>query len=337
MKSRSHHNSNPSADTTPEPERGLDRWKAEVAGWLGKDPDERWGAQLLRIASDMMIVCGEDLEILHHNRAFLKAVGYHEGSFRRQRLDEFFPAGERQGVFAAFQDWRRGHAAGMRFQASLLTTKGLRPCDFRAVRSRDRDGGYVYYLVARDTPERARTLSQLEESSPEPFFRGLPVAAWRTDADLRILHAYGSLWPELGVASEDLVGEVFGRRHDTLLPSVLLLVDCSDTLAGMSLQTEVSRENEIYNVTVEPFLDAAGRVVGTVGMVRRAATPIQTGATHRGGERGGRHHAPPAASSGISIVTGRVPKFGDDPEETVLSQLAGAPPLAPASRPGPRA
>lgn len=300
----------------PETERRLVRWKNAMAGLLRRDPEARWGAQLLRIASDMIVICDESLTILHHNRAFLKAVGHTSGSFQGLWLGDFFPSEERDGVSDAFGDWRRGHAAGMRFQAGLLTMKGRRPCEFRAVRSRNRDGSFLYYLVAREAVEAKTPGRPPAEGDTDPFFRGLPVAAWRTDGSLRITQAFGSLWPELGAASEDLVGERFGRRHDSLLPEALQAIDCSDALAGMSLQTELEREGTRYNVAVEPFLDASGGIVGTVGILRRAARPAPVPDRRETAPRSRVRHPSPAVASSlrIDIVTGRVPRF-DEPDE----------------------
>jgi PAS domain S-box-containing protein len=323
-------------DATPEPERRWVRWKNAMAGLLRRDLDGRWGGQLLRIASDMILICDESLTILHHNRAFLKAVGYTTGSFRGLSLNDFFPSEERAGVAEAFADWRRGHAAGMRFQAGLLTTKGRRPGDFRVVRSRNRAGSFLYYLVAREMNEAKKPAQGSSEERSDPFFRGLPVAAWRTDSDFRITHAFGSLWPELGAASEDLVGELVGHRHGSLLPGVLQSIDCSDTAAGMSLQTEADFQGQRYSVTVEPFLDAGGRVVGTVGILRRAAHhsavdrlygETVSAARHR------HHGAPVVPSLGTRIVNARVPKFngpaGDETEPLLSSDSLGSMPGLP--------
>lgn len=294
-------------ECAPLPERGFARWKADFVKLFQKNPDKRWGAPLMRIASDMILVCNESLEICHHNRAFLKAIGYHSGSYRGVGLDAFFPGKERESFLQVFQEWRKGHAAGMRVQAPLLTLRGARPFEIRVVRCRDKKGAYYYYMIGREASE-ARRASRLEEEAQDPFFQGLPVAVWRTDAGLRITKVYGSLWPDLGAASEDLIGEVFGRRHDTLLPEVLRGIDCTDTLAGMSLQTELVSGADCFNVTVEPVIDAAGSVVGTIGLLRRA---LPGGAIPETGTTGlrPRHHQPPAAPGGISIVTGRVPRF----------------------------
>lgn len=289
--------------------------------FLSRASEGRWGAQMLRIASDMMLVCDEDLAILHHNRAFLKAVGYAQGSFLGTNLADFFPSDEREGVRKVFQDWHRGHAAGMRFQAPLLTTKGQRPSDFRAVRSRDQDRGgiYVYYIVARELPPSEKTPGSADESHERggAFLRGLPVAAWRTDGQLRITQAFGSLWPEIDAASEDLVGETVGHQ-DSLLPPVLRGIDFTDALSGMSVQTEVRHGEESYIVTVEPFLDSEGRLVGTVGFLRRSircgavadrfVVPPREGLSTP-------HHAPPAiaceaATAPVATLRRATDEFG---------------------------
>jgi len=316
MKSAKSRPSDP-RDSAPEPERRLLRWKNAMVGLMQRDLDSQWGAQLLRIASDMIVICDESLTILHHNRAFLKGIGYTNGSFRGSKLDDFFPSEERDGMVDAFEEWRRGHAAGMRFQADLLTTKGRWSGDFRVVRSKNRDGSYQYFLVVRDVVEAKKPNRASNNDDSDPFFRGLPVAAWRTDAGLRITQAFGSLWPELGGASADLIGELFGHRHDSLLPGVLQAIDCSDTLSGMSLQTEVEVGGQRYNVTVEPFLDAFGQVVGTVGMLRRAApgSVVVDGPRLVSGGVRLRHHALPVAPPhGINIVTTRVPRFFEKDE-----------------------
>jgi len=278
----------------------------------------------MRISSDMIIVCDENLRICHHNRAFLKAIGHSSGSFCGQSLDVFFPEADRKGVIEAFHEWRKGHAAGMRFQASFLTARGARVCDVRVVRSRDKRGSFFYYMVVREDARSGRSERHSEDHEPEPFFQGLPVAAWRTDPSLSVTRVYGNLWPVLGAESEDLIGKNMGEPKRSRLPDVFCGIDCTDALAGMSLQTEVTRHGETFSVTVEPFLDEAGRVVGTVGLLRRSPQSSQTArndfapfSTITAENNRTRHHLPPWTSdSGISIVTGRVPRFSDDADES---------------------
>jgi len=150
-------------DVSPEPVRGLKRWKTEIAKVFGRGPDSRWGTQLMRIASDMILVCDESLEIRHHNRAFLKGVGFTQGTFTSKNLIQFFPSEDQDDVVEAFVRLKRGHAAGMRFNATFLTMKGRRHFDTRVVRNRNIDGTFFYYLVARDITE---LLDAAEKADP---------------------------------------------------------------------------------------------------------------------------------------------------------------------------
>ena len=224
----------------------------------------------MRIASDMILVCDESLEILHHNRAFLKGVGHTEGTFKSKNLIHFFPSEDQDDVIEAFARLKRGHAAGMRFNATFLTMKGRRQFDARVVRNRTINGSFFYYLVARDITEHHDGLLGSEGHSGDPLFWNLPVAAWRTDENLCILQTYGDLWTDLGVTKEGLIGGDLSQNEHQNLPLFLLGIDYRDTLSGMTLNTDVARNGENFNVTVEPFLDTEGRIVGTIGILRRA-------------------------------------------------------------------
>ncbi len=311
--------SNCTSESAPDPRRDRASWKNVFTGFLGSSSESRWGAQLIRISSDMIVICDEDLRIRHHNRAFLKAIGHTSGSFCGQALVAFVPESDRESLLAAFGEWRSGHAAGMRFQTSFLTNRGMRNFDVRAVRSRDRRRFFTYYLVAREAASSRRSGQRAGEQQPEPFFTGLPVAAWRTDSALCITSVYGDLWSELGEVGADSVGKTFGLQADSSLPAFLQGIDCADALTGMSFQTEVTWRGERFSVTVEPFLDSSGGVLGTVGFLRRSPASAQ-GILDRYPTRReihpvscSRHHLPPwAAGFGISVVTGRVPKLVED-------------------------
>jgi PAS domain S-box-containing protein len=255
---------------SPEPGKALPKWRLELDKMFGKDPEARWGKQLIRVASDMILVCDESLAILHHNRAFLKAVGYHDGSFTGQRLLNFLPSADRREAGEAFDGLRRGHAAGMRFCATMLSVKGHRQIDARAVRSRNYDGTFFYYIVAREVTDLHEQLEQSRASQVDPLFSHLPVAAWRTDEKLRVLEACGTLWNDLGLSRETFVGAELAGSEGAPMPPFLVDIDFCDTMAGMTLHTAVRMNGHHFSVTVEPFLDEAGRIVGTIGVLRRA-------------------------------------------------------------------
>lgn len=324
-------------DVSPEPVRGVSRWRTEIARVFGRGPDSRWGSQLIRIASDMILICDESLEICHHNRAFLKGIGYTQGSFTGGNLVNFFPSEDRDDAIAAFVRLKRGHAAGMRLNATFLTVKGCRQFDVRVVRNRTVDGSFFYYLVARDVTEQLEGLISVEDGAADPLFGHLPVAAWRTDESLRVVQAYGGLWADLGVARERLIGGSLGQNEDGMLPRFLLDIDYSDTLAGMTLNTEVTWNGDNFNATVEPFLDSDGRVVGTIGILRRAKAssriaklePLETpglSGVNRTNLKTRKVLLEPVAAAISSPASNPRPRFfapGTEPVSTGLSEATG--------------
>jgi PAS domain S-box-containing protein len=263
------HSQDPS-EQSPEPRKALPKWRHELKRMFGRDPETRWGKQLIRVASDMIVICDESLEILHHNHAFLKNVGYQEGIFVGENFLSFLPSADRDGVDEAFAGLRRGHAAGMRFGATILTMKGCRQIDARVVRSRNYDGSFFYYIMARDFTEQQEQMEESRSSQVEPLYQYLPVAAWRTDENLRVLEASGTLWSDLGFACEAFVGAELAGNGGNPLPPFLVNIDFCDTMAGVTLHTALRMDGHYFSVTVEPFLDEAGKIVGTVGILRRA-------------------------------------------------------------------
>ncbi len=250
----------------PTPTRG----GAGVSAIFGRNAEAKWGSQLIRIASDIILVCTEELVILHHNRAFLKAVGYGEGSFVGQQLPDFIPREESESVVSAFRSFSEGHAAGMRFSFPLLTTSGTSRFVTRVVRSRHPKGAYRYYLVARGESKVRKTELPVQEELIDPLFQKLPVAVWRTDGDLVVSQACGNLWPDLGVKCKDLVGGKLSDATGLSIPRVLLEIDFSDPQDGNTLHTDLVWHEKNYTVTVEPFFDEAGELLATVGTIRRA-------------------------------------------------------------------
>ncbi|HQZ26728.1 MAG: PAS domain-containing protein [Verrucomicrobiales bacterium] len=271
-----HHHRTPGSafEPSPEPDDVLPRWWRGIQKTFSQDPEDRWGPQMFRIASDMMVVCTDTLEICHHNRAFLKGIGYASGCFSGRFLFDFFPQEDRASAIDAFAGLKSGHAAGMRISATFLTLRGRRQMDARAVRSRNQDGSFVYYLVLRDVTEQLKATELVQARSAENLFGSLPVAVWKTDSQLKVTETTGALWSELGYSRERLIGGDLSDPHSVRLPSFFLDLDYCDTMAGMSFQTEVSVENQPYSITVEPILDTSNRVVGTIGILRRSKIPV---------------------------------------------------------------
>ena len=261
-------------ESSPEPDCELPRWRREIQKVFSQEPEERWGPQMFRVSSDMMLVCTDSLEICHHNRAFLKGIGYTSGSFSGHFLSGFFPLDDRTSAINAFEGLKTGHAAGMRISATFLTLRGRRQMDVRVVRSRNQDDSFFYYLVMRDVTEQLEATELARSRSADKLFGSLPVAVWKTDPHLKVTEITGNLWKDLGYSRERIIGGDLSDARSLSLPSFLLDLDYCDTMAGMSFHSEVSVDDQNYSITVEPVLDLSNRVVGTIGILRRSKAPV---------------------------------------------------------------
>lgn len=258
-------------DEPPVPNADHPRWMDSFARAFGDDADARWGRRIVRHASDMLVVCDGGLRILYHNRAFLRSIGYQAGSYVGQSLLSFFPEMDRAEAEAAFRRLVDGRSAGMRIAASYRTLRGERHLEARVIRRRCQEDSFHLYLVARDDTERVEHEKELEAARIEPLFNGLPVAAFRTDRRLRIVRAFGELWREgFGVEAKRLVGADLSRRDCERTPPFLREIDYCDTMAALSLRDTFTWNGGAFEVTVEPFIDGKKRVVGSVGLIRRA-------------------------------------------------------------------
>lgn len=270
-----------SGDVSPQPGSASVKWKAAFACAMGEDAVAKWGKQLLRITNDMVVICNEDLEIVYHNRGFIRGIGHFEGTYERQNLINFFPATDRPAASKAFSSLIQSQQGGLRFGATLLTKRGGRPFDARVVRSRKLNGEYLFYLVLREEQKQKVDVRKTERQASELLFAGLPVAAFRTDKKLRIIKAFGSLWDDLKTDPASIKGADLSDPQCHLVPPFLHQIDYCDTMAGLTLHAELSWRQEPYEITVEPFLDKNRKVIGTIGMLRKAKTdPIHRGAEH---------------------------------------------------------
>lgn len=285
MEGSSHHSlpgeRSPERDVSPEPGVAPAAWKAAFACAMGEDAVARWGKQLLRITNDMVVICDESWDIVYHNRGFLRGIGHFEGTYEGHNLIEFFPSADRPEARNAFAGLAHSQQGGLRFGATLLTKRGERPFDARVVRSRRANGEFLYYLIIREEQRRKADVKKTERQASELLFAGLPVAAFRTDKRLRIIRAFGSLWDELKVDTSSIKGADLSDPQCHLVPPFLHQIDYCDTMAGLTLHAELAWKQEPYEITVEPFLDKNRKVVGTIGMLRKAKMdPVDRGAEH---------------------------------------------------------
>lgn len=265
-----------SGEEFPCPDKARWKWLESAAKFVGEDPSVRFGSQLARIASDMVIVCDEELDIHFHNRAFLKGGGYREGTFVRHSLFDFFPRTDRKAARAAFESLRGGYTGGMRINASFLTRRGTREFDIRAVRSRCKDASFLYYLVGRDDTARVHEMRALKADLAKAsalkvdLFGDLPIAMWRTDRRLKIEAVHGGLWKDMGIGDGILRGLCLADGIAPRLPSLLHDIDFCYAMAGRSLKQHVSVGSDHFEVSIEPVLNEKGFVVGTLGVIRRS-------------------------------------------------------------------
>lgn len=268
-------------DLSPEPGVAPAAWKAAFACAMGEDAAARWGKQLLRITNDMVVICDEALNIVYHNRGFLRGTGHFEGSYEGRNLTEFFPSADRADARKAFEGLACSQQGALRFGATFLTKRGERSVDARVVRSRRDNGEFLFYLIIREEQRKRVDVKKTERQACDLLFAGLPVAAFRTDKRLRIIRAFGSLWDELKIDTTSIKGADLSNPQCHLVPPFLHQIDYCDTMAGLTLHAELAWKQEPYEITVEPFLDKNRKVVGTIGMLRKAKMdPADRGAEH---------------------------------------------------------
>jgi len=265
----------------PRPGRARPGWLDALARFFKDDTEERWGGRLIRISNDMMLVCDDSMRILHHNRAFLKGVGYQAGTFMGQSLIDFFPVVNRPEIQGTFEHLCAEKTSGARLDATFVTQRGSRVFDTRIVRSLNSNGRYFFYIVARDETERRNSEEELVKKSGNRFLDDLPVAAWRTDEKLRIIDSCGALWQTLDVSETGLLGLDLSDSRCSLTPQVLHQIDYCDTMAGQTLHTSIEWNGESFDATIDPVLDSEGNVIGTIGMVRHSkSATVEPGIEH---------------------------------------------------------
>lgn len=264
----------PEKTLPPRPSKARSGWLSGVVRFFKDDTEQRWGGRLIRIATDMMVVCDEDLKILYHNKAFLKGVGFQAGTFVGHSLIDFFPGADRPGIRETFEHLLAEKSKAARMDADFVTQRGIRTFDSRIVRSLNSNGKYFFYIVARDETESRVAMERLAKNAGSRFLDDLPLAAWRTDQELKIVDSCGSLWNALDISKSSLIGLDLSNSRCPQTPQFLHSIDYCDTMAGQTLHTSIEWDGEFLDATVEPILDSHRRVVGTLGMIRLSKNVI---------------------------------------------------------------
>jgi len=273
------------SETAPLPRRaGLPRFSER---WRSNRDDAFWGAGFVASGPDLLLVCDERLRLVYHNRAFSRALGDARGSFKGLPLCDFFPSTDRAELRSWLRDFLEGRLGNLGFSVSLLTLGDPVPVEARVARQTRRGKRRHLYLSLREAAAPAAR-PQAGESGAAPgaagrtgILDGLPAALFRTDPQLNIVHASGSLWETFQTEPATLVGSSLVDASCHLVPPFLHEVDYCDTMAGLTLQTDLTWRGEAFVLTVEPFIDQEMKVVGTLGMLRKARqVPASAGSTH---------------------------------------------------------
>ncbi|MEM9018733.1 MAG: hypothetical protein AAGC68_17115 [Verrucomicrobiota bacterium] len=123
--------------------------------------------------------------------------------------------------------------------------------------------------MIREEPRKTEKTKRISSAEENSLLSGFPVAAFRTNRRLEIVDATGDLWEEFGVTRDSLIGGDLTGKGTQPLPRFLLDIDYCDTMAGLTLQSDVAWQDESYVITMEPFLDRHQKVMGSVGMIRK--------------------------------------------------------------------
>ena len=120
----------------------------------------------------------------------------------------------------------------------------------------------------RELAARARAEAALRASDARLglLTRQLPAFLWTTDADLRLASFSGGGFRRGGIDPRGRVGKTVAEFFGTADPAFPPLAAHRRPLAGASAEYLLCREGRDYAVYVEPLRDAAGAIVGCLGL-----------------------------------------------------------------------
>ena len=120
----------------------------------------------------------------------------------------------------------------------------------------------------RALDERLRTEAALgaREAQLGLLTRQLPAFLWTTDADLRLTAFLGGGFRTGGIDPRGRVGLTVAQFFGTDDPAFAPLAAHRRALGGDPANYPLQREGREYEVRVEPLRDAAGSIVGTLGL-----------------------------------------------------------------------
>jgi PAS domain S-box-containing protein len=121
-------------------------------------------------------------------------------------------------------------------------------------------------LLSRARLRRALERHCRDEARLRATIGQLPAIVWTTDASLRFTSSDGAGLAPLGLRPGQLVGMTLAESLGRSDPSDPPLVSHGEALQGKSCAYEWSSQGRTFAVHCEPLRDAAGQVVGVVGV-----------------------------------------------------------------------
>ncbi|MFM9966187.1 MAG: PAS domain-containing protein [Planctomycetaceae bacterium] len=158
---------------------------------------------------------------------------------------------------------------------------GHRWLDTHASPLRDERGRVIALLgITRDITARKQIDHELRASGArlQLLLDQLPFVLWTTDRELRFTTSLGAALEDLALRPAQVNGLTLFEYFQTDDPDFLPVTKHRLALEGETVEYELEWGGRAYQTHVEPFRDAMGQIVGTLGVALDVTTRKQTSA-----------------------------------------------------------
>jgi len=215
-----------------------------------------------------LVITGPGGEIVYANRRMAAMCGYEPEEMQgRDTLELLIPPETRPAARARLRARLSGES--QTFDTCLLRRDGSRIW-VQVTGVPHRDGGGVIIgtvAVVKDVTEQRRAAAELRASQERLslILGQVPALIWTTDAELRVTSSAGNGLEQAGLRP----GEGEGRLLEETFaggPEHAPLAEHRRALAGEVVRYEIEWNGRVFATVLEPFRDASGEIVGTLGM-----------------------------------------------------------------------